>query len=135
MKQACRTQFVDGWETTIRAGNFRTICLLLTLPGLSAAAFGQETLEARIGKLSFTHDFATGYPTDETIARLFNEIDFQRASQAYIWSIPLVSMAQWQHAYNVTLGAENGQIVFLNGYDLASKGYPWEKQPPGATFR
>ena len=25
------------------------------------------TLETRIGKLSFTHDFATGYPTDETI--------------------------------------------------------------------
>ena len=68
------------------------LCFPLTLQA-------QETLDTRIGPLSFTHDFATSYPTDETIAKLFDEIDFQRASQAYIWSIPLVSMAQWQFAY------------------------------------
>ena len=90
------------------------------------------TLETRIGKLSFTHDFATGYPTDETIDLLFNEIDFQRASQAYIWSIPLVSMAQWQYAYNVTLGAENGQITFLNGYDDILGGLTFNATTPYA---
>jgi len=76
-----------------------------------------QTLETRIGALSFTHDFAAGYPTNETNARLFNEIDFQRACQAYIWSIPLVSFAQWRYAYQVQLGAENGQIVMHDGYD------------------
>lgn len=34
-----------------------------------------------IGDLSFTHDFANGYPTDATQEFLFDEIDFQRASQ------------------------------------------------------
>ncbi|MGB5414541.1 MAG: DUF1214 domain-containing protein [Polyangiales bacterium] len=93
---------------------------------------GGVTLETRIGDLSFTHDFATGYPTDETISLLFNEIDFQRACQAYIWSIPLVSFAQWQYAYNVTLGAENGQIVFLNGYDDILGGLTFNATTPYA---
>jgi hypothetical protein len=53
-----------------------------------------ETLDTRIGKLEFTHGFQTGYPTDETIKKLYDELDFQRAVQAYIWAIPIVSMAQ-----------------------------------------
>ena len=44
-----------------------------------------EEVETRIGKLEFTHDFANGYPTDATVQTLFNEMDFQRACQAYIW--------------------------------------------------
>lgn len=47
-----------------------------------------ETIETRVGKLSFTHDFANGYPTKETVKLLFDEMDFQRACQAYIWGIP-----------------------------------------------
>ena len=98
----------------------------------ASTAEGGETLETRIGDLSFTHDFATGYPTDETITKLFDEIDFQRACQAYIWSIPLVSFAQWQYAYNVTLGAENGQITFLNGYDDILGGLTFNATTPYA---
>ena len=104
-------------------------CTLLCTP---LAVQAQETLDTRIGKLSFTHSFTTGYPTDETIDRLFDEIDFQRASQAYIWSIPLVSMAQWQYAYNVTLGAKNGQITFLNGYDDILGGLTFNATTPYA---
>ena len=40
--------------------------------------------ETRIGTLNFTHDFENGYPTDKTVDLLFNEMDFQRACQAYI---------------------------------------------------
>ena len=65
-------------------------CVLCITTGMTAQA---ETLKTRIGDLSFTHDFANGYPTDATVEKLFNEMDFQRATQAYIWSIPIVSMA------------------------------------------
>ncbi len=82
-----------------------------------AQAQAQETIKTRIGELSFTQDFANGYPTDETQQKLFDEIDFQRACQAYIWSIPIVSMAQWQYAHTEQLAAENGQIVFVESYD------------------
>jgi hypothetical protein len=80
------------------------------------AGAAAETLDTRIGKLEFTHAFIEGYPTDATVEKLFDEMDFQRAVQAYIWSIPVVSMAQWRHAHENVLGAENGQIVFVESY-------------------
>jgi hypothetical protein len=50
------------------------------------------------------------------VDKLFNERDFQRAVQAYIWSIPFVSMVQWQYSHEHELGAKNGQAVFLESY-------------------
>ncbi len=52
-----------------------------------------ENIDSRIGKLEFTHDFVNGYPREQTVEKLFDEMDFQRAVQAYIWSLPLVSWA------------------------------------------
>ena len=96
---------------------FRKITLAAAVAAvLFAANLQAETLDTRIGKLEFTHAFANGYPTDATVEKLFNELDFQRAVQAYIWSIPLVSMAQWQYSHEHELGAENGQAVYLESY-------------------
>ncbi len=89
---------------------------------LSDSVHAQETLDTRVGKLSFTHDFANGYPTDETRELLLNEMDFQRATQAYIWALPIVGFAQWQYAHEVQTGTENGQIVFLDSYDDVREG-------------
>ncbi len=96
--------------------SFRRVAAASLLLSLPLSAFAQETVETRIGQLSFTHGFTTGYPTDETVAKLYDEMDFQRAVQAYIWSIPLVSMAQWRRSHEDELGAENGQIVFVESY-------------------
>ena len=87
------------------------LCVSVLLAGVTAQA--GETLDTRIGKLSFTHDFANGYPTTETVDKLFDEMDFQRATQVYLWSLPLVAFANWQHVHMEQLGAVNGQIVFL----------------------
>ncbi|MUM30095.1 DUF1254 domain-containing protein, partial [Mycolicibacterium sp. CBMA 295] len=75
-----------------------------------------ETLTTRIGPLSFTHDFANGYPTNETRDKLFDEIDFQRATQAYLWGLPIVAFAQWQHDTDNVFGAKSGDIVFYRDY-------------------
>jgi len=72
-----------------------------------------ETINTRLGPLDFTHDFANGYPTDETVTKLYDERDFQRACQAYLWSLPAVSFTAWQRGINETLGAKNGQIVSI----------------------
>ena len=45
---------------------------------------GVTTLDTRIGDLSFE----SGYPTDATVKKLYGVMDFQRASQAYIWGSP-----------------------------------------------
>jgi hypothetical protein len=76
-----------------------------------------EIYQTRIGELEFTHDFANGYPSNETVEKIFNEIDFQRACQAYLWAIPIVSFAQWKFAHNAQLGAKNGQIIYFESYE------------------
>src|SRR6188472_3124632 len=73
-------------------------------------------IETRIGTLEFTHDFASGFPTDTTVQKLYDERDFQRACQAYLWALPAVSFAAWQRGIN-GLGARNGQIVAILSYE------------------
>ena len=76
-----------------------------------------QTIETRIGTLEFTHDFANGYPTDATVEKLYDERDFQRACQAYLWSLPAVAFTAWQRGTNRELGAKNGQIVAILSYE------------------
>src|SRR6185436_962246 len=47
-----------------------------------------------------------------TVQRLYDERDFQRACQAFLWALPAVSFTAWQRGIN-GLGARNGQIVAI----------------------
>jgi hypothetical protein len=75
-----------------------------------------EVIDTRIGKLSFTHDFANGYPTDETVEKLFDERDFQRACQLYLWALPLVGFAEFQHEAKSVFGAGDTDVVLYTTY-------------------
>ena len=108
---------------------FFLVCAIVMLVGTQAQA---ETLKTPIGSLSFTQDFANGYPTDATVKKLYDARDFQRACQAYLWSIPIVSMAQWQYAYTKQLGAENGQTVLTESYDDKVGGLTYNATTPYA---
>jgi hypothetical protein len=78
---------------------------------------GPQTIETRIGTLKFTHDFANGYPTDATVQKLYDERDFQRACQAYLWALPAVAFTAWQRGITEGLGARDGQIVAILSYE------------------
>ena len=67
--------------------------LVLAFIGMSATSFAamkkaekktdralEGTVKTRIGTLKFIK----GYPSNATIAKLYNELDFQRAVQAYL---------------------------------------------------
>jgi hypothetical protein len=113
--------------------NHPLVSILGLVLGLSVGmAQAEETLETRIGPLSFTHDFANGYPTDATVTKLFDELDFQRACQAYIWAIPVVSMSQWQYSHTHQLGAKNGQIIYFETYDEKLGGLTYNATTPYA---
>lgn len=58
----------------------------------SAKLVGDEQISSPYGTLNIEHNFIT----DDSSKILFDAMDLQRASQAYIWSIPLVGMAAWQ---------------------------------------
>jgi hypothetical protein len=54
-----------------------------------AGLFAQELptngiLESPLGPL----EVKNGYPTGETVATLYDALDFQRACQAYLWALP-----------------------------------------------
>jgi len=58
----------------------------------NAKLVGDEIINTTYGKIELQHTFMT----DESSQRLFDAMDFQRASQAYIWSIPLVGVHSWR---------------------------------------
>jgi hypothetical protein len=75
----------------------------------------EETIDTRIGKLTFE----SGYPSQETVQKLYDEMDFQRASQAYIWGIPAVGLNEWRKAHFDVFKAKNGEM--LSYLDFAEK--------------
>ena len=78
----------------------------------AAAATRSQTVETRIGTLDFEH----GVPTQETVAKLYDELDFQRACQAYLWALPAVSLAQTIANGTFAAGSRPGDVVILEGY-------------------
>ena len=71
-----------------------------------------ETIDTRIGRLEFEH----GYPSQATVKTLFDQMDFQRATQAYLWSLPLMGFARWQQQHEQVFGAKDTDLVLYNSY-------------------
>lgn len=65
------------------------------------------SVSSRMGEL----DFSAGYPSAKTTHRLHDELDFQRAVQAYLWAIPYVGFGQWQDQHEQVFGAHDGELV------------------------
>lgn len=60
--------------------------------------------------------YENGYPPQETVQKLYDEMDFQRACQAYMWSLPLVSAASIRHGLFNDLGAAYNDIVIYENF-------------------
>jgi hypothetical protein len=61
---------------------------------MAIPAARSESASTRIGDL----EMEGSYPSDATITKLHDERDFPRATQAYLWALPIVGMANWQKA-------------------------------------
>ena len=69
--------------------------------------------KTRIGPLQLN---ANGLPSKRSAAALFDELDFQRAVQAYLWALPIVAFAVWQKAHETIFGAADGDVVFYDDF-------------------
>lgn len=76
---------------------------------------GNATVPTRIGDLAFQ----SGYPSAETVDKLYDEIDFQRACQAYLWGVPAVGLNGWRRAHYQEHGGKSGEM--LNYFDFVEK--------------
>lgn len=88
-----------------------------------------QTLETRIGELVFENDYLVGIPTEESRQKIFDSIDFQRACQAYIWSVPMSSVYAWKQSF-YDLGGEDGQVHYFKSYDSKLGGLTYNTSTP-----
>lgn len=55
-------------------------------------------------------------PSKESIPKLFDEMDFQQATQCYLWALPIVGFAEWQYQHYKTFNASSNDLVLYNSY-------------------
>lgn len=55
-------------------------------------------------------------PSKESIPLLFDEMDFQQATQCYLWGLPIVAFAEWQYQQYNTFKATSNDLVLYNSY-------------------
>jgi hypothetical protein len=65
--------------------NTKTILASTLACALTATTVCAQTIDTRIGKL----DFELCVPTPQTATKLYDEMDFQRAVQSYLWGLPV----------------------------------------------
>jgi hypothetical protein len=83
------------------------------LIGVLVAATAQvQTVDTRSGKL----DFELGVPTKETVTKLYDEMDYQRACQLYLWAEPIVQFEQLRVVLEGTAGAGPDDVAIYKGY-------------------
>jgi hypothetical protein len=91
---------------------------VLATSGLATQARAQETSFDKLANLPFSE----GRPTKETAQTLRNELLFQRATQTYLWAMPLIN----------TLGMQVGsEKVFGAGYNVLPI---WKKRLDAKTL-
>jgi hypothetical protein len=84
----------------------RVITLAMYVVGAFAVPVQGETIETSIGTL----EYEAGYPTPATTQKLYDELDFQRAVQAYLWALPMASYGAMADAH-WALGADNHTVI------------------------
>ncbi len=74
---------------------------------------GDEIIATPYGSVELQHS----YPTAPSSERLFAMMDFQRACQVFIWSVPLVGFASWRNAQNDAYGTgSRGTFAVLESF-------------------
>ena len=79
---------------------------LLVTVGLVTLARA-ETIDTRLGPM----ELENGFPSPAAAQKLFDESDFQRATQAYLWALPAVGFHGLHLSHLNTFGAKDGDIV------------------------
>ena len=69
-------------------------------------------IDTRIGRLELDN----GYPTAASVQKVYDEIDFQRASQAYVWATPAVALESLRLANKRDWGVDINQVGLVTGY-------------------
>src|SRR5215831_7670585 len=96
---------------------FLVLAMVVGFSVVCESAFGQmKSVPTRIGKM----DLINGFPTDETYQKVYFEMDFQRACQAYLWALPAVEFQSVHLAQLNALKVEDGEVaLYVDAKDKA----------------
>jgi hypothetical protein len=78
-----------------------------------AASAAVETVKTPIGDIQL--QFGLPANADEE-RKIYDQMDFQRATQAYVWALPFVAIAEWKNAHLNQIDASEGETVLYTGY-------------------
>jgi hypothetical protein len=73
---------------------------------------GLSPVVTRIGSL----EMENRYPSDATVAKLYDELDFQRAVQSYVWATPAVAMEALRRANLRDAGVDLNAVMVVDAY-------------------
>lgn len=95
----------------------RKQCLTAAVLGVTLVCSGTQAqtpdnVDTRIGTLNFR----LGFPTDETAQKLFDEMDYQRAVQAYLWAYPAVSFESIRVGLKRDLGLDLNDLTIADNF-------------------
>jgi len=97
-------------------------CFILAFSSLSLI-FGckkaetKETASAQVSNSRAEIKMDGELPSKESISSLFDEMDFQQATQCYLWGLPIVAFAEWQHQQYETFKATSNDLILYNNYN------------------
>ena len=91
---------------------FITAALVSAVAITSAHAQAPGGVHTRIGDLAFEQ----GFPTEETARKLFDEMDYQRAVQAFLWSFPAVSFESIRVGAKRDLGVDYNDLIIADNF-------------------
>jgi hypothetical protein len=89
------------------------IAAAVLLAAQAATGAPAETVKTPIGDIQLQFGLPAT-PAEER--KLYDQMDFQRATQAYIWALPFVAMAQWKHAHLNQIGAAELETVLYTTF-------------------
>jgi len=69
-------------------------------------------LPGRLGSVAMDGEL----PRRDSVGLIFDELDYQMATQAYLWALPLVSYAQWQLVHRDVFGVGITDLVHYVTY-------------------
>jgi hypothetical protein len=75
--------------------------------GFATTITHAEVINTRLGPL----ETVNGFPTAEAAKKLFDESDFQRATQSYLWALPAVGFHGLHLSHLNIFGAKDGEVV------------------------
>lgn len=86
-------------------------------PTMKTSAVQHDSTSSASGFQPSTVEMTGELPSVKAVPALFDEMDFQQATQAYLWALPLVEFAQWQYAAAQSFGATDNDIVVYTSYE------------------